>query len=402
MFPPELVDSVLSCHRDGSPTLRTCSLVCRDWHSLCTHYHMRTTTLRVTSQTLTPFLELIGSPHCTLLRWLRGIALPWSAEILCANLVDFEVLERIRLVDFEGAYTQVCGLPMLLGITSLHVQWARFASFTCFAALLANLPNLNKLTILNVVFAWSGPPPICVPTHSGQAPSLHLDSFELDVHGSSGDAELLEWLSSGADGSASICSHIRVHFLQRNAAEILVPYLNLLGNHLKSIHLISPYSESIPGPSLDFSRFSQLTTLRVASISLTQPVISTGLSNLWMRAVSQSRTLESLVLDVNTGPATIRRLTLHDVEPLASALRVVDSRIKRIQFNVCCEGHRVDVEGNLSPGHFDSTGSTGMGGTCEAETVFRAHVVDRLNLRSPEKCTLRLAELPIQMELELY
>ncbi|KAJ7052046.1 hypothetical protein C8F01DRAFT_1172849, partial [Mycena amicta] len=379
-----------------SPTLRTCRLVCRDWHSLCTHYHMRTTTLRVTSETLTPFLELIGSPHCTLLRWLRGIALRGSADILVANLVDFEVLERIRLVDFAEPYTQICGLPsMLLGITSLHIEWARFASFTCFAALLANLPNLNKLTILNVVFARSGTPPICVPTHSGQAPSLHLDSFALDVRGSSGDAELLEWLSSGSDGSASICSHIRVNFLQRNAAEILVPYLNLLGNHLKSIHLVSPYSESIP--SLNFSPFSQLTTLRVASISLTQPVISTGLSDLWMRAVSQSRTLESLVLDVNTWPATIRRLTLHDVEPPASALRVVDSRIKRIQFNVCCEGHRVDVEGNLSPGHFDLNGS--MGGECQAENVFRAHVLDRLNLRSPEKCTLRLAEFPIELEL---
>ncbi|KAJ7052022.1 hypothetical protein C8F01DRAFT_1172769 [Mycena amicta] len=378
--PPELVDSVLSCHRDGSPTLRTCSLVCRDWHSLCTHYHMRTTTLCVTSETLAPFLELIGSPHCTLLRWLRGIALRGSADILIENLVDFEVLERIRLVDLAEPYTQICGLPMLLRITSLHIEWARFASFTCFAALLANLPNLNKLTILSVDFASSGT--ICVPTHSGQAPSLHLDSFELN------------WLSSGADGSASICSQIRVIFLHRNATERLVPYLNLLGNHLKSIHLTSPYSgethRSIP--SLDFSRFSQLTTLRVAilssSVNSWREFISTGLPNL---------PSDSLVLDVNTYPVTIRRLAFHDVEPLASALRVVDPRIKHIQFNVCCEGHGVDMEGNLSPSHFDPNGS--MGGECQAENVFRAHVLDRLNHPSPDKCTLRLAEFPMELEL---
>ncbi|KAJ7055818.1 hypothetical protein C8F01DRAFT_1373327 [Mycena amicta] len=368
MFPPELVDSVLSHLRDGSPTLRTCSLSLSD--------------------------RPIG--------WLRGIALRGSADILVANLVDFEVLERIRLVGLAEGYTQICGLPALLGITSLYVEMERFASFACFASLLANLPSLNKLAMRRVSLTRSPASlRLCVPTHTSQARSLHLDFFELDVLNTLGNAELLEWLSSGSDGTLFICSHIRIHLWNRDGAEKLVPYLYLVGDNLKSIHLASPYSESIP--SLDFSRFSQLKILRIAILSSSvhswREFISTGLPNLWMRAVSQSRTIESLVLDVTPYPVTIRRLTPYDIEPLASALRPLDSRIRRIQFNVRCEGHGVDVEGNLSPGHFDSTGSTGMGGTCEAENVFRAYVLDRLSLRSPERCTLRLADSPMDLEL---
>ncbi|KAJ7052021.1 hypothetical protein C8F01DRAFT_1376385 [Mycena amicta] len=296
----EIIDAILSHLVDGSPTVRACRLVCRIWHSLSCYRHSKTTTLLVTGDQVPLLLGLLQSPNCTIHGWLRGITLAapedGPTDLLPALLPRFSELHRLRMIGIKAASPQICEMPVLPGITSLHIEGIRMRSFACFTGLLWKLPNLRELTLDRVWYNYislsvSPPPsdsdseqdddedreynqpqpPDSCPTcaHVDQLQRVSLDTFKLDLTSivSTGyrDRELLDWLSSEA--TAPIVTHFRVYPKALEPRGILkfMQYLDHIGDSLQSLHVV--FHSKAYLERLNFNHYRSLTTLRIAFLS---------------------------------------------------------------------------------------------------------------------------------------
>ncbi|KAJ7052006.1 hypothetical protein C8F01DRAFT_1172718 [Mycena amicta] len=428
----DIIDAILSHLADGSPTVRACRLVCRTWHSASCYYHSKTTTLLVSGDQVSVFLGLLRSPNCTIHRWLRGITVAaienGPMDVLPALLPRFSALQRLRIIGTTSNSPQICEMPVLPGITALHIESIRMRSFSCFTNFLAKLPNLKKLTKRRVWYQYKALPPLPAsrPSDSsysenheesqtnspGVCPAclyvapiqrLSLDTFQLDLTSvgpnNYRDARLLYWLS--AEATAPIVSHITVYpkGMEPRGNIQFMRYLNHIGERLQSFHLVSHYNAQLQ--NITFNGYRALATLRITfydAFHYRELFLPGAFQALLTRAISQCRTLNTLVFDVPANSSMFGDISGDELDRLGDTLRSA-LQVKRIRFNVHCRGHLVDVEGKLAEGHFDW--NDGEDSRCEAGSVFRAQVVDRLGLRleHPEICTMQLSDAPVEVEI---
>ncbi|KAF8217727.1 hypothetical protein K438DRAFT_1925107 [Mycena galopus ATCC 62051] len=105
-FPRELVDEILDHSADDRPSLKTYSLVSREWVSRCRSHLFGECALWPSR--ITPFCELVRSPHCTFLSHVRTInnVKHYGAEDYdCFNEIAADLACLVNVCELQMEFT---------------------------------------------------------------------------------------------------------------------------------------------------------------------------------------------------------------------------------------------------------------------------------------------------------
>ncbi|KAF7317282.1 F-box domain-containing protein [Mycena chlorophos] len=335
-LPIELIDQILSHLIDGSPTIRACSSVSRDWHTLARYYHSKGTTWLVWGTEIPAFIDLLNGPHSTACRWLSGLALlnlhddeSNIDELLTATLPRFAALQRLRIAGCaENHHLPVqflCRIPPLLQIHSLVVKNYGFNSLDCVVTLLDKFPGLKEFKVDNVRYSGISNPedrpcstcPARESYSDAQRASLRLSLTSLDVEsmprrpGAPQEAPILGWL--GDPNTAPSVANLRVVAHSSEFQRLLNTGGPRLVDGLKGLHVDFERTHYLP-QKLEAYTFPNLHTLRLGFLSLWDywPAYLREILPEALEAIlEQGRmpTLRTLILDIHaTTPSLFRKL----------------------------------------------------------------------------------------------
>ncbi|KAJ7117241.1 hypothetical protein C8R43DRAFT_1037746 [Mycena crocata] len=251
-FPPEITDSIIG--DVSSPTMRTCSLVCREWVPATRHRLHRT--LVVHGRKIPSFISLISSPYNTYHSTLRELDFGFSQDQqfpdLLAQLTNCVSLETLSI---RSSVIFAHPLTPLGNVTSLHFVDAHFWSFQTFTCILAQCPALRDLKLEQMGFGPDDDSSESLPSSSTPPHRLVLNSLNMEI---SRHTRFMQWLTS--ETSSPITSSLTLSTSSRDEATMnsLSQYLGLLGPKLKHLHV----KFEVP-PSVDFSSNTELESLQL-------------------------------------------------------------------------------------------------------------------------------------------
>ncbi|KAJ7120607.1 hypothetical protein C8R43DRAFT_81074 [Mycena crocata] len=333
-FPPEITDCIIA--EAEFPTMRACSLVCRDWVPATRHRLHRT--LVVHGRKIPSFISLISSPYNTYRSTLREIDLGFSQDpqfpdllSQLVNCVNLETLAIRSIVIFTHPLTH------LGTVTSLQLVDAHFWSFETFTGILAQCPALRDLKLIDIGYGPEDDSSESGPSGSAAPPRrLVLNSLTMEI---SRHPRFIRWLTS--QNSSPITSSLALTTSSRDEGTMnsLSQYLRLLGRNLKHLHI----KFEVP-PSVDFSLNTALESFRLEhAITFSKNSNLNAPGSFWhFRILStlpevlshiRSQSLQVLALGVS-GRLRYDPFPAH-VQELASALQLPSfARLHRLNFHV--------------------------------------------------------------------
>ncbi|KAJ7235715.1 hypothetical protein B0H12DRAFT_135040, partial [Mycena haematopus] len=154
ILPPEVIDLIIDNLHDHPPTLRTCSLISRNWLG-GSRYHLFNG-MYLFARNFLAFRELLKSPYNTLcfhLRNLHAIGLTHELAYLLPLLPGFCRLRSLNIHGNPLRYDyQVPGAETFPFIHSLTLSRASFASYPSFSDFLSRFPSLKTLALDRILF----------------------------------------------------------------------------------------------------------------------------------------------------------------------------------------------------------------------------------------------------------
>lgn len=249
-IPPELADNIMDYLYDDKHALAHCSLVCRAWLPPTRYHLFRKISLRPWDAD--GFLELLDSPHCTILNFVRDLHIAegggrfghsdrqWVHEAM-PILVRLFAVESLHIRDWSLEGLGVKEKAMLpsgfkqvktLDLTSVHLD-----TFERAVELLSAFPALERICFDFVRWAEFHVPE---PTH----PTVAFPLRTLDL-GSCHKAPVLSWLLS--QQCASHVESLKLHDIQLEDVPYVVNFLRATNSSLHQIDLSFKLSDSAPG-----------------------------------------------------------------------------------------------------------------------------------------------------------
>jgi hypothetical protein len=271
-IPQELFDLIFhEIHesREDRSFLATCSLVCRAWvpGSRFVSFQHRLVVLH--PKNIGKFRFLMRSPHATLARYIRHLAIRLKIRRLEKNIPEmrrlppFPSIETIRLegpacIDFAKLSPRsLHDKFQTLKYLELHSSY--FDSFSSVATFLSSFPLLSHL-VLNTII-WSNND--VVSPAPGSMSSLRYLSLQY--------GRLINWLEWLLSFSPPPMLHtLRLGFttsllaIHENGGAILNQLIQVLGPSLKHVHIDEHSAQTHPTPiPVDFSCSTELRTLHI-------------------------------------------------------------------------------------------------------------------------------------------
>ncbi|KAJ6492022.1 hypothetical protein C8R45DRAFT_990233 [Mycena sanguinolenta] len=228
ILPPEVIDLIIDYLHDHPPTLRTCSLISRNWLG-GSRYHLFNG-LYLSAHSFSSFRELLKSPYSTFgfhLRHLHATAFTHELSILLPLLPTFYRMHSLNLYGNPLRYDdKLMDTGTFSTIRSLALSRATFASYTTLSAFLSRFPSLKTLALDRISFDSQEAP---IP------PSLNLGLEAIKITWAPGLFGWLRWT-----GFSFRAQSIDVDFELLEGGfpvERLAEYFHSIGTQLERLRL---------------------------------------------------------------------------------------------------------------------------------------------------------------------
>ncbi|KAJ7609234.1 hypothetical protein DFH06DRAFT_1247660 [Mycena polygramma] len=153
ILPPEVIDLIIDDLHDHSPTLRTCSLVSRNWLGGSRHHLFNR--MYLTGRNLRLFRDLLRSPNNTLSFHIRSLHAAGFRHNEFTELWQLlSAFPHLRSLEINlDTKFEVSNIQVFPSVHSLSLSHAIFQDHRRLTALIGQFPSLKTLTLHRLYFA---------------------------------------------------------------------------------------------------------------------------------------------------------------------------------------------------------------------------------------------------------
>ncbi|KAJ7612234.1 hypothetical protein FB45DRAFT_1037153 [Roridomyces roridus] len=340
ILPPEVLDRVIDSLHDDVPMLRVCSLVSRAWMASSRYLLFAVNALIVDRKSLLPFIELLDSPHNTLLARIERLhCTEFQYAQLEALWKALPALLHLRELHIAGNILRIDSLPgpdsqIFPRITNLAMRHVNFPSCRTLKSLLLRFPSLMVLNFQNTLVDRSGQLDTDEVDPSPLRLELDLDSFHLEDSSSTG---WLTWRGLGLR-ARDISLYIPSSASTEHVSEFLAaagPQLQHLTMRFSSYRLASALRYPATLLSVRFVNAFWIAMLR--STGVVELTAQPELPSVLRHIQSSVPTLQELAFDVHAVPS---QLALSNIASEDAALILQGpgfAGLRRLDFRVLGE-----------------------------------------------------------------